>query len=139
MQVVRYHDTDLQMPPPDAGGKLSEAEIDALEKWVRMGAPDPRESVESIGGMSVEAAKSWWAFQPLPRVRGRASAAAIDRFLDEKLRQQGITSVDQADKQTLIRRATFDLTGLPPTPKDVDTFVADDLSLIHISEPTRPY
>jgi hypothetical protein len=125
MQAVRYHDTDLQMPPPDAGGRLTDAEIDALEKWVRLGAPDPRESVESIGGMSVEAAKSWWAFQPLPKARGRASAAAIDRFLDEKLRQQGIASVAQADKRTLIRRATFDLTGLPPTPKDVETFVAD--------------
>ena len=126
IRAVRYDDSELQMPPKDAGGKLSDQQVAAIEKWVRMGAPDPRESVESLGGMSVEDAKSWWAFQPLPKANTAGASAAIDGFLEDKLKSQGARALARADRRTLIRRATFDLTGLPPTADQVDAFVADE-------------
>ena len=62
IQAINYD--SLQMPPEDAGGKLSGAEIAVLTKWVQQGAHDPRDGVAKLGGMDAAAAKSWWAFQP---------------------------------------------------------------------------
>src|SRR4051812_37781017 len=78
-----------------------------------------------------EAARKHWAFQPLhvvapPAVKDETKAKNdIDRFLLAKLNERGLTQVAPADKRTLIRRATFDLTGLPPTPEEIDAFLAD--------------
>lgn len=79
-----------------------------------------------IGGMESDAAKEWWSFQPLPAPVANPSAAAIDAFLDGALNARGLSPAAPADKRTLLRRATYDLTGLPPTPEAVAEFLADD-------------
>jgi len=127
IQAVRYADVDLAMPPKNKGGKLSNTQIAALEEWVRMGAPDPREAVAKIGGMNAAEARAWWAFQPLPAPPAAPpTPAQIDAFLDARLAAAGLQAAPPADRRSLIRRATFDLTGLPPTPEEVEAFVGDN-------------
>ena len=138
IQAVRYHDEHLAMPPQKKGGKLPEEDIAALTEWVRQGAPDPRVAEAKIAGMKAEEAKTWWAFQPLPKV---ASASAeesslelklkplsIDSFIDAKLAEAKLTPAPPADPRTLIRRITYDLTGLPPSPEEVEAFVRESTS-----------
>ena len=126
IKAVRYQDPDSAMPPAKSGGKLSDAEIATLTEWVKMGAPDPRETAEKLGGMKADDVKKWWAFQPLPPAEKNPQAAQIDAFIDEKLKSQSLAPNAAADKRTLIRRATYDLIGLPPTPEEVDAFIADN-------------
>jgi len=123
IEAINYG--SLEMPPKDKGGKLTPAEIQVLTDWVRQGAPDPREPVKKLGGMSADEAKSWWSFQPLPAVEGIANSSQIDTFLNSALEKQALTPNPPADKRTLIRRATYDLTGLPPSPAEVAAFLAD--------------
>jgi len=130
IKAVRYGDPDLRMPP---GGKLAANEIADLEEWVRRGAPDPRDGSRArLGGVDVAEAKSWWSLQPVKRPvlpnRSTAKAGtpdAIDAFISTKLAAAGLTLSVAADRRSLIRRATYDLTGLAPTPAEVDAFVAD--------------
>lgn len=135
INAVRYHDEDLAMPPKKKGGKLPNTVIADLVEWVKMGAPDPRVAEAKIAGMKTEEAKSWWAFQPLPKV---ASALAeepfreqkhkphsLDDFIETKLAESKITPAPSADPRTLIRRLSFDLTGLPPDTEEVEAFVKD--------------
>ncbi len=129
IQAVRYTDADFAMPPEKKGGKLKDAEIAVLEEWVRMGAPDPRETVAKIAGMNATDAKKWWAFQPIveppvPAVKG-AAHTEIDRFILARLEASGLETAPLADRRTLIRRATYDLIGLPPTSEEVGAFVND--------------
>ena len=124
IDAINYR--SLEMPPKDASGKLSVEEIAVITKWVASGALDPRTSTASIGGMTREAAKSWWAFQPLPPLDANPNPTNIDAFIQAKLDERSLTATGSADKLTLIRRATYDLTGLPPKPEDVDAFLADD-------------
>ncbi len=124
IEAINYR--SLEMPPSDKGGKLSDAEIVALTTWVTRGAPDPREEQQRIAGMSLEEAKAWWAFQPLPEFHGPASASTVDQFIDAQLHDAGVTANPAADRRTLILRATYDLTGLPPTAAEVRAFVADN-------------
>jgi len=131
IKAVRYTDENLQMPPK--GKKLSAEKIAALEQWVKMGAPDPRESKPGTPAPETirEKARSHWAFQPLrepaiPPVKNkRLSRTPVDNFILAKLEEKGIRPLPEADKRTLIRRATFDLTGLPPQPGEVEAFLAD--------------
>jgi len=132
IKAVSYTDLALAMPPEKAGGKLSVAEIAALGEWVRRGAPDPRVFAAQIGGMTEVEAKSWWAFQPIaeppvPAVKAPAAFVhnEIDHFILARLEGTELGPAPPADRRTLIRRATYDLTGLPPTPEDVDAFVHD--------------
>jgi len=126
IQAVRQTHAKFAMPPKSKGGKLSDDKITVLEEWVRMGAPDPREAVSKIGGMSADEAKTWWAFQPLRAFpEGPCTSAQIDAFIDSRLTAAGLPASPLADKHTLIRRATFDLTGLPPTVEEVEAFMAD--------------
>ena len=129
IEAVRYQDEDSAMPPKKSGGKLPDAKIALLEKWVRMGAPDPRVASAKIAGMNAEEAQSWWAFQPLPKTSSTAkpaeAAAHIDALLHERLKSEGLSPAPSADKRSLLRRASYDLTGLPPSPEDVDAFLAD--------------
>ncbi|MCB9921977.1 MAG: PSD1 domain-containing protein [Planctomycetaceae bacterium] len=124
IEAINYR--SLEMPPQDAGGKLSAEEIAVLTKWIADGAPDPRKSPRALGGMTREQAGSWWAFQPLPQCDTDPTSADIDAFIDAKLVEHSLDAVGPADKRTLIRRATYGLTGLPPTSSDVESFVADD-------------
>jgi hypothetical protein len=124
IQAVRYHGGELAMPPKKKGGKLPDLVIADLVEWVRQGAPDPRVAEANIAGMSESEARSWWAFQPLPKAD---STRSIDDFIDAGLTEAKLTSSPPADPRTLIRRLSYDLTGLPPTADEVETFVTDSI------------
>ena len=131
IRAVRYLD-ELKMPPKQ---KLSAAEIAALERWVAVGCPlarfaDGRRDRDGIRADRRTASLVGLPARPDRPAAGRhrparAVANEIDAFLLEALRSQGITPAPPADRRTWIRRATFDLTGLPPTPDEVAAFVAD--------------
>ncbi|HEX3132801.1 MAG TPA: DUF1549 domain-containing protein [Planctomycetota bacterium] len=133
IQAVRHLDEDSAMPPKE---KLAPALIADLEQWVRLGAPDPRTdntlaSVQKKAAIDWTKAREWWSFRPLtaptpPTVQDAAWATNdIDRFILAKVEQAGLAPAVDAEKRALIRRATYDLTGLPPTPAEVESFVAD--------------
>jgi hypothetical protein len=129
IESVRYHNQDMQMPPK---GALPSAEVKALEAWVKMGAPDPREAVADAKHaaprvIDIAEGSKHWAFRPIakPTVPAVKTENPIDAFIIEKLTKKGLSLAAPADKRTLIRRATFDLTGLPPSPDEVDAFLAD--------------
>lgn len=130
IKAVRFSD-DLQMPPEK---KLSAEEIADLEKWVQLGAPDPRTKATKFVKRKIDLteAKKFWSFQPIknptpPPVKNEAwPKSDIDRFILAQLESKNLSPVAAADKRTLIRRSTYDLTGLPPTPEDVAAFLADD-------------
>ncbi len=130
VQAVR-HAGDFEMPP---NRKLSENEIADLVRWVEMKLPWPK-SAATISPFSIEELiqqhrRNHWAFQPIrrpaaPPVQSRA-VSAVDRFVLAKLESIGLSLSPRADRRTLIRRATFDLTGLPPTYSQVESFVNND-------------
>lgn len=131
IEAIRYSNHDLQMPPK---GQMPAQEIKALEQWVMMGAPDPRTGGGAKTGRTIDIneGRKFWSFTPLARVEppmvARPSApirTPVDSFIQSKLQSQGLTTAVPADKRTLIRRATFDLIGLPPTPAEVESFLAD--------------
>ena len=126
--AVRYHDKDLRMPPPkdDVPRKLADAQIADLVEWVRAGAPMPEDR-----RVTRDTRLPHWAFQPIgnplpPEVGSQKSEVSnpIDRFILAKLADAGLQPAPEADPRTLIRRMTFDLTGLPPTPEEVEAFGA---------------
>lgn len=129
IKAVRYVDKDLQMPPKH---QLAPEQVATLEQWVKLGAPDPREgAVPAKPKLDLAAAGKHWAFQPVratqpPSPEGNQwSQRPMDRFVFAQLQQNGLQPNSPADKRTLIRRATFDLTGLPPTPEEIQTFLND--------------
>jgi hypothetical protein len=132
VEILRRPHPDNRMPPQSA---LSRSAMLDFESWVRMGCPDPRgekQKAES-GKLKVEGRTEGrhWAFEPVkdlpfPAVRDAAwSRSPIDRFILARLEQRGVPPAPAADRETLLRRATFDLTGLPPTVEEIDTFLAD--------------
>ena len=133
IQAVRWANEDVQMPPKK---KLPDAQIKVLEQWVAMGAPYP----ETAGGTkpitidSMAEARRFWSFQPPkdhqpPAVMDEAwPRSKIDRFVLAKLESKGLKPSPEADRRTLIRRATLDLHGLPPTSEEVEAFVNDQSS-----------
>ncbi len=130
IKAVRYTDENLQMPPK--GKKLSPEQIADLEAWVKMGAPDPRVAKVNEGTETIAIkARTHWAFQPLkqpaiPKVRNRRWVKTpVDAFILARLEDKGLVPSPQADRRTLIRRATFDLLGLPPNPEEVADFIVD--------------
>ena len=129
IKAVRYTDPDLQMPPK--GNKLPDAAIADLTTWIKMGAPDPREATAAQKSWA-DPGKTHWAWQPLkkpsvPEVKDAAwPKTPVDNFILAKLEEKGMKPNPPADKRTLIRRATFDLIGLPPTVSEVDDFLKDD-------------
>ena len=130
IRAVLYSGDGPQMPPEDAGGKLPDAEIALLKQWIQQGAHDPRTGAAKRGGMTEEQLRSWWSFQPLrpvavPAVNHIGVRNEIDQFLRARLASEGLESSPEADRRTLIRRVTYDLTGLPPSPEEVDAFLAD--------------
>lgn len=130
IEAVRYANHDLQMPPKK---RLADSEIKALEDWVKMGAPDPRTDVVATAKgprvIDINEGRKFWSFTPLVRVEPPTvspAASPIDAFIQAKLKEKGLSPASPADKRTLIRRATFDLTGLPPAPQEVEAFLADE-------------
>lgn len=131
IKAIRHADPDLAMPSKEK--KLSDAIIADFEKWIDAGAADPRDGKQPAvaEGIDWKKARAFWSFQPpkmptVPAVQNTAWAKTpIDRFILAKLEAQNLTPVRAAGKRELIRRATFDLTGLPPTPEEVDAFLKD--------------
>jgi mono/diheme cytochrome c family protein len=146
MQAVRQTNDALKMPK---GGRLAPAEIDALAEWIRGGAvwPAAPPAATSVPGAAASNAlagaraaayaikpeqRAFWSFQPIRRPavpavsHGTWPKSDIDRFIVAKLEHEGLAPVGAADKLTLIRRASLDLTGLPPTPDEIDAFETDD-------------
>ncbi len=130
VRAVSYDDPALKMPPT---GRLSDEQIAALVKWVEMGAPDPRtlSPAPPATTIDLEEGRKFWAFQPLsdpapPAVVDRSWVRSpVDRFLLARLEKKGLRPAPPASRRTLIRRVTFDLTGLPPAPGEVEEFLAD--------------
>jgi hypothetical protein len=124
---------ELKMPK---GGKLKPAEIQALSEWVKMGAPWPdaakiTAAPKPAGKVITDQQRAFWSFRPLkspaiPQIKTASWAKTdLDRFVLAKLEAEGLKPVASADRRTLIRRATLDLIGLPPTPEEIDAFVND--------------
>jgi hypothetical protein len=125
----------IEMPPDK---KLADEEIATLTHWVKIGAPWPEEpggtgpSIRKSRGKITDEDRRYWAFQPVqkaapPEVSGDTwSRGPIDRFLLARMTPEGLHPAGEADKGTLIRRVTFDLLGLPPSPEDVAAFAKDE-------------
>ena len=132
LKAVRHED-DLKMPPKK---QLADEQIADLERWIKDGAAWPSEAQTVAVGKTdaryEKLRKEHWAWQPLKDAAPPAVVDAtwarddIDRFVLAGLEAKGLKPVGDADRTTLIRRVTFDLTGLPPTPEEVDAFLADD-------------
>lgn len=135
LEMLTYKDDEHSMPPD---GKLDAAKVATLTKWVSMGAPytgkeaPPKEEpvvVEHV--QKVKTAEDWWAYKKLvkpaaPAVKNAAWVRnPIDAFVLGKLESEGLAPVEPASKLALVRRAYYDLIGLPPTPAEADAFVAD--------------
>ncbi len=131
VRAVRYAD-QIKMPPAPKT-KLAPGAVEALTEWVRMGAPWPDGGAAVVAKQpsSEEARKRNWSFQPvaspsIPTVKNPAWVKnPIDAFILAKLEEKNLAPAEPADRRTLIRRVSFDLIGLPPTPEEVETFVAD--------------
>ena len=138
IQAIRYGDDDTAMPPEE---KLSAKMIADFETWVAMGAPDPRvgDQAPKAGTAIIQKAKSHWAFQPvtkplIPSVKKSDWATAeIDRFILAKLEASKIAPANMADKRTWLRRATFDLVGLPPTSDEIAAFETDQTPSAYVT------
>jgi hypothetical protein len=135
IRAVRYSDEDLKMPPR---GKLKDEQIADLVTWIRLGAPLPADAdvptspAAPLSAFDVEERRKHWSYQPvvarpLPDVHDPGwCLAPVDRFILARLGAAGLGPAPPADRRTLIRRLTFDLTGLPPTPDEVAAFLADE-------------
>ena len=134
LQVIRHEEPDMKMPK--GGPKLSPEVIADFEKWVTEGAPDPRvakPSKEEIAKATswetiLERRKQWWSFQPIrqtapPKVEGNWARSDIDRFIQAGWKDAGLAPVADAGAEALIRRLSFSIIGLPPTPEETAAFV----------------
>jgi cytochrome c553 len=130
--AIRYADEDTQMPPKQ---KLDDRSIGLLTEWVKRGAPDPRaappKSGHAIEPMTLEQARNHWSFQPItapplpPMTPGVTAEHPIDRFVQTRLRAEGLAPNPPADPRTQVRRAYLTLIGLPPSYDRVERFAAD--------------
>ncbi len=136
LKAIRHADASLKMPPD---GRLPDPVVADFRAWIAMGAPDPRDRAAPTAAVSWDEAlrqrRQWWSLRPvnkpgLPAVKdARWPADAVDHFILARLEQAGLKAPALADRRTLIRRLTLVLTGLPPTPAEVDAFLADESSL----------
>lgn len=131
--LVVSHQNDIEMPPE---GELSGDQVAVLEKWIEAGAPWPGEGAtasprKSRSGPPTGEERKFWSFQPIadspvPEVADTGwPLTPVDRFILARLEAKQIKPVASTDKHTLLRRVTFDLTGLPPTPGEIEAFVTD--------------
>ena len=115
----------IQMPP---SGQLKAEEVAVVEEWIKEGAPWPKEASAAPARQVTEADRTFWAFHVadrpvVPAAKTTWAHNDIDRFILAKLEEKHLKPVADADKRTLIRRVTYDLTGLPPTPVEVQSFL----------------
>jgi hypothetical protein len=130
LDALRYD--GIEMPPK---GKLPGAVVADFERWVRMGAPDPREAIPAAvpgpSGVDFAAGRRFWAFQRPRRHEAPGVGDAgwpiepLDPFILAGLETRGLRPTRDADRTTLIRRLSYDLIGLPPTPAEIDAFAND--------------
>ncbi|MEZ5403437.1 MAG: PSD1 and planctomycete cytochrome C domain-containing protein [Bryobacteraceae bacterium] len=109
---------ELKMPPGEA---LAASDVANLEEWVKLGAPWPKKELVRATGKITEEQRDWWAFRGLPVAPPQNMARArtlVDSFILTRLQREGIPPAPPADRRTLLRRLSIDLTGLPPTPAD---------------------
>lgn len=130
MDAIRYKNTEMQMPPE---GKLSDEQIADLERWIRLGAPDPRHQPTRIARKTIdfEEGREFWSLKPVadpapPQVRAADwPRNDLDRFILARLEAAGVPPASDVGRAALLRRVTYDLTGLPPTPEERAAFEAD--------------
>ena len=131
--ALRWPESGLQMPP---GEPLAPEQIQLFEEWVKRGAPDPRDdslvSDADADDRSIsleEAGRMWWAFAPIRRPEippgVPSSTNPIDAFIGEKLQAKGLHAAGPSDRAALLRRMSLDLTGIPPTPAEQQSFLND--------------
>lgn len=132
IRAIRYGDDDFKMPPK---GKLPDEVIADFEAWIKMGAPDPRTGPAGSAArppVDLLKAREFWSFRPPKKSAPPAvnksdrPRSDIDRFLLAALEARGLAPVADASRPRFLRRVTFDLIGLPPTPDELDAFIADD-------------
>ncbi len=132
VKAVRYNNQDLQMPPK---GPILPSEIAILEEWIASGAHDPRTMTNTEGqpmaspkGMSIEAGRQFWSLLPIanPKLPSNKSSewakTPIDQFILDRLERENLQPAPTADRASLIRRVTLDMTGIPPTPDEIEAF-----------------
>ncbi len=132
IRAIRYDDPDLQMPPKNK--RLSVEQVATLTEWVKQGVPWPDDGDSTQkrptrpAGRITEADRQGWAFQPVrepalpPNSNSTWPQNPVDRFIHHRLQHEGLTPAPAADPRSFIRRVTFDLTGLPPSPVDIAAF-----------------
>lgn len=135
IRAIRHDDPDLAMPPKRP--PLGPSAIADLIEWIRQGAIDPRDQPASHAQdhtsweVTYQSRLDWWSFQPLPSPPPKPpentswSPHPVDRFLEHGWQSHGLTPADPADRRTLLRRLSFALTGLPPTPEEIHHFLLD--------------
>ncbi|MDP9050131.1 MAG: DUF1549 domain-containing protein, partial [Acidobacteriota bacterium] len=127
VRAVHYTDPLLQMPPRKA---LNPDQVAAIDQWIKMGMPWPKDVAPKLIMTVTAEQRKFWAFKPpvrptIPVVNTKWAETDIDRFVWAKLQEKKLTVVGDADRRTLLRRVTYDLTGLPPTPQEASEFMAD--------------
>ncbi len=133
VKAIRYRDAHLQMPPD---GRLSDQEIRDIEQWIARGAADPRTQATKFQRKSIDLSegKKFWSFQPLrnpelpPVVATQWPLEPLDYFVLAEMEKRGYAPGPDAQRRQWIRRATYDLIGLPPTPEEVNQFISDTSS-----------
>ena len=121
LKALRYE--EYEMPP---SGKLSANIIEDFERWVAQGAIDPRRAAEPIKqkAMDLEAGRKFWSLQPLGSIRPASGAHPVDAFILAAQEAKNLTPSEMADPRVLVRRAWFDLLGIPPTPVELQEAIA---------------
>jgi hypothetical protein len=136
-KAITYTDKDLEMPPSSSGGKLDAQQIADVAAWIKMGAPDPRKEgakASKLSGLN-DSARNHWAYQPIKPYNPKRAIPAnknqqwcrtpIDAFILQKLEAKGMLPSPDANREILLRRAYYDLIGLPPSPAEIEAFLAD--------------
>jgi len=135
LSAIRYKNQDLQMPPSK---ELADIVIKDFEKWILMGAPDPRDvpmsDISDIGGLkskSLKDGRNFWAFKPVQETSSHSirpedrEKSEIDQLILDKIKNTGFKPAVKAKRQVLLRRAFFDLVGMPPSPEQIGEFLKD--------------
>lgn len=131
-KAILSEDKDVQMPPRSSSEKLSDDKIKDIAKWIEMGAPYPAKAAGAKLTGLTDKARSHWAYQPVKKAATPTNKnqqwcrTPIDAFILQKLEAAYMLPSPDADKETLLRRAYYDLIGLPPSPQDVEVFLADN-------------
>ena len=134
-KAIIYTDKDLEMPPSSSGGKLDAQQIADITTWIKMGAPDPRKDAakaKKLSGLN-DNARNHWAYQPIKaRIKVPVNKnqqwcrTPIDAFILQKLEEKKMFAMSpDAKPEVLLRRAYFDLIGLPPSPTEIIAFLSD--------------